>query len=208
MYTCLWVVEPYRLYSAADATSAASMHSRICPARRPPPIASKAIVAPVATSAAVRSSVNDGAVELQTCSAPADRSIVSCSGDRTMLTRPIPSARHSRFSIWPRFDAAAVCTSAVWPSRRIVPTRPSTVSGFTKHDAPSTAVTPSGNCEALRHVDAPVLRVHRAAEHGDGLAEQRLGRVGRSRGDDGACALVADRQGVADTPGEGRQRRR
>ena len=154
MYTCLWVVEPYRLYSDADATSAASMPSRICPARRPPPIASKAIVAPVATSAVLRSSVNDGAVELHTCSAPADRSSASCSVDRTMLTRPMPSARHSRFSIWPRFDAAAVCTRAVWPSRRIVPTRPSTVSGFTKHDAPSTAGHPAGSsrhCETSTH---------------------------------------------------------
>ena len=42
-------------------------------------------------------------------------------------------------SIWPRLDAAAVCTSAVWPSRRIVSTMPSAVSGLTKHDAPSAA---------------------------------------------------------------------
>ena len=67
---------------------------------------------------------------------------------------------------------------------------------------------PVGQLEALRHVDAPVLRVHRAAEHGDGLAEQGLGRVGRSRGDDRAGALVAHRQGVADTSGEGPQHRR
>ena len=86
-----------------------------------------------------------GDVALHTYLAPMDRSSVSCSGLRTMLTRSMPSLRQILLSIWPRFDAAAVCTSAVWPSRRIVSTMPSAVNGLTKHDAPSAAVVPSGN---------------------------------------------------------------
>src|SRR5262249_10317998 len=48
-------------------------------------------------------------------------------------------------NICPRLDAAAVCTSAVCPSRRIVPTMPSTVSGFTKQEAPCAGVVPAGS---------------------------------------------------------------
>ena len=57
----------------------------------------------------------------------------------------MPSARQIRLSIWPRFDAAAVWTSALWPSRRIVSVMPSAVSGLTKHDAPSAALVPAGS---------------------------------------------------------------
>ena len=60
-----------------------------------------------------------------------------------------------RLSIWPRLEAAAVCTSAVWPSRRIVSTMPSAVSGLTKHDAPSAGVVPSGS---TRHCAAVMQR--------------------------------------------------
>src|SRR5450830_1880416 len=42
-------------------------------------------------------------------------------------------------------QAAAVCTRAVWPSRRIVSTMPKAVSGLTKHEAPSAAVASSGS---------------------------------------------------------------
>src|SRR5262245_5417020 len=62
------------------------------------------------------------------------------------------SWRHTLVNICPRLDAAAVCTSAVCPSRRIVPTMPSTVSGFTKHEAPCAGVMPAGStrqCAAL-----------------------------------------------------------
>ena len=51
---------------------------------------------------------------------------------------------HSLLSICPRLDAAAVCTSAECPSRRIVDSMPRAVSGLTYADAPCTAVTPSG----------------------------------------------------------------
>src|SRR5215468_6841119 len=61
-----------------------------------------------------------------------------------MFTRPIPSSWQILFSIWPRFDAAAVCTSALWPSRFIVSVMPSAVSGLTNHEAPSAAVVPAG----------------------------------------------------------------
>ena len=57
----------------------------------------------------------------------------------------MPSARQTRLSIWPRLDAAAVWTSAGWPSRRIVSTIPNAVNGLTKDAAPSAAVAPAGN---------------------------------------------------------------
>ena len=64
---------------------------------------------------------------------------------RTMLTRPMPSLMQILLSIWPRLEAAAVCTSALWPSRRMVSTMPSAVSGLTNHDAPSAGVVPAGS---------------------------------------------------------------
>jgi hypothetical protein len=120
------------------------MAVRIWLANLPPPMASKASVAPVATNASTRSAMKAGAVELQTWTAPIPRKSAACSGLRTMLTSPTPSSRQTLLSIWPRFEAAAVCTSAVWPSRRMVSTMPSEVSGLTKHEAPSTAVVLSG----------------------------------------------------------------
>src|SRR3978361_2005211 len=72
-----------------------------------------------------------------------------------MLTSGMPSARQSLTSIWPRFDAAAVCTRAECPSRRIVSTIPRAVSGLTKDDAPSLAVAPSGR---TRHAAALTTR--------------------------------------------------
>ena len=60
-----------------------------------------------------------------------------------------------RLSIWPRLEAAAVCTSALWPSRRMVSTMPSAVSGLTKHEAPSAGVAPAGS---TRHCSALMVR--------------------------------------------------
>ena len=74
---------------------------------------------------------------------------LACSALRTMLTSSTPSLRQILFSIWPRLEAAAVCTSAVCPSRRMVSTMPSAVSGLTKHDAPSAGVVPSGSTMAV-----------------------------------------------------------
>jgi len=48
--------------------------------------------------------------ELHTWTAPSERSNSSCSGLRTTLTSGTPSLMQSLTSIWPRFDAAAVCT--------------------------------------------------------------------------------------------------
>src|SRR6266404_9322602 len=121
------------------------MQVRICPASLPPPIASNASVAPVSTSALVRSFMKVGAVESTICLAPILCSISACSGLRTILTRPMPSLRQILLSICPRLEAAAVCTSALWPSRRIVSVMPSAVSGLTKQEAPSAAVVPSGS---------------------------------------------------------------
>src|SRR3979409_6275 len=55
------------------------MQVRIWLASLPPPMASKAIVAPVSTSACVRSSMKVGEVELQTYLAPMARSSLACS---------------------------------------------------------------------------------------------------------------------------------
>src|SRR5580658_1934170 len=57
----------------------------------------------------------------------------------------MPSLMQILFSIWPRFEAAAVCTSALWPSRRMVSVMPSAVRGLTNQDAPSAAVVPAGS---------------------------------------------------------------
>lgn len=62
-----------------------------------------------------------------------------------MFTSPTPSARQTLTSICPRFEAAAVCTSAVWPSWRIVSTIARAVSGLTNIDAPSAVLAPSGS---------------------------------------------------------------
>ena len=97
MYTCLCVVDPYRLHPVAVVVAAASMHAKISPASLPPPTASKANVAEVASSAAVRSARNVGELELHTQVAPIALSRSSCSGLRTMLTSgiwPSGSSRH------------------------------------------------------------------------------------------------------------------
>ena len=75
-------------------------------------MASKAMVAPVAASASVSSSMKLGDAVMHTCLAPCSRSSAACSGLRTMFTSAMPSFRQMRLSICPRFDAAAVCTSA------------------------------------------------------------------------------------------------
>src|SRR5215475_11268024 len=120
------------------------MQVKIWLASLPPPIASKAMVAPVSTSACVSSSAKVAEFESTTCFAPMPYNSLACSALRTMFTRPMPSSWQILFSIWPRFDAAAVCTSALWPSRFIVSVMPSAVSGLTNHEAPSAAVVPAG----------------------------------------------------------------
>lgn len=129
---------------------AASMALSSWPASRPPPTASNPSVAPVSRNAATRSASNVGSLESQTCPAPCSRNSAACFGRRTTLTSGTPSARQIRLSICPRLDAAAVCTSPVCPSRRMVSTIPSAVSGFTNDDAPSTGSAPSGSGRHIR----------------------------------------------------------
>src|SRR6201997_2693451 len=131
------------------------MPFRIWLASVPPPVASKASVADVAFRASTRSVENDGDAELRTCVAPIDLSSTSCSGLRTILTSGIPSFWQSLTSIWPRLDAAAVCTRPECPSRRMVSVIPSAVIGLTKDDAPSLAVAPLGR---TRHAAASTVR--------------------------------------------------
>ncbi len=125
------------------------MAARIWPASGPPPMASKAMVAPVSIRAAVRSSVNESRLLFTTWVAPIERRRSSCSCLRTMLTSWMPSAMQILLSIWPRFDAAAVWTRAVWPSRRMVSVMPRAVSGLTNIEAPSRGVEPSLSTRAL-----------------------------------------------------------
>src|SRR5262245_57286981 len=92
------------------------------------------------------------ALELHTWAAPMLFKRSACSGLRTMFTSATRSLRQILLSICPRLDAAAVCTSAWWPSRRMVSTIPSAVRGLTKQSAPSAAVVPGGktrHCAAL-----------------------------------------------------------
>src|SRR6516165_5933230 len=131
------------------------MPLRIWLASVPPPVASKARVADVALSASTRSAENDGEAELRTYVAPSDLSNFSCSGLRTILTSGIPSSWQSLTSIWPRLDAAAVCTRPECPSRRMVSVIPSAVIGLTKDDAPSRAVALSGR---TKQADASTAR--------------------------------------------------
>ena len=85
------------------------------------------------------------------------------------------------------------------PRARIVSTMPSAVSGLTKQRRPRPVSCPAaapGIATALMHA---VLRVHRAAEDRDGLAEQRLRGRRRARLDDHAGAFVADGQRLLET---------
>ena len=68
------------------------------------------------------------------------RSNSACSSFLTIFTSSTPSAIQIRLSIWPRLDAAAVWTSAVCPSRRMVSNIASAVNGLIKLDAPSLAL--------------------------------------------------------------------
>ena len=131
------------------------MQPKICPANLPPPVASNASVAPFVASASVSSARNSGELASHTCTAPIARKSAACSGLRTMLTNGTPSCWQMRLSICPRLDAAAVCTSAACPSRRMVSTMPSAVSGFTKHEAPSAQLASSGS---TRHWSAGMAR--------------------------------------------------
>ena len=72
-----------------------------------------------------------------------------------MLTSAMLSRWQMRLSIWPRLDAAAVCTKALWPSRRMVSTMPSAVNGLTNDEAPSAGVAPAGSS---RHWSAGMAR--------------------------------------------------
>ena len=134
------------------------------------------------------------------------RSSLACSGLRTMLTRPMPSSRQILFSIWPRFEAAAVWTSALWPSRFMVSIMPSAVSGLTNHEAPSAARRAGRQRLAVGRLQQAILRIHRAAHHRHRLAQQRLRRLGRARLDHRARALVADRHGLVEPGRQAGQR--
>src|SRR5262245_25104810 len=93
-----------------------------------------------------------GELELHTWVAPIFFKRSTCSSLRTMFTRATRSLMQILLSICPRLDAAAVCTSALWPSRRMVSTMPSAVRGLTKQSAPSAGVVPGGktrHCAAL-----------------------------------------------------------
>ena len=68
----------------------------------------------------------------------------TCASLRTMLTSGMPSLMQILLSIWPRLEAAAVCTSALKPSIFICSVKPSEVRGLTNIEAPSATLAPSG----------------------------------------------------------------
>ena len=116
---------------------------------------SKTILALVATSVSNIVVRKSGEPESQTYVAPIPRSSSTCSGRRTTLTSGTSSAVQCRTSICPRLEAAAVCTRAVSPSSRIVPTMPRTVIGLTNQPAAGAGVTSSGS---TRHSAAFAVR--------------------------------------------------
>ena len=130
---------------------------------------------------------------------------LACSARRTMLTRPMPSAAQIRTSICPRLEAAAVWTSALWPSARIVSTIDSAVSGLMNSAAPSRGADVVGQLDDRCRVGDAVVSPHRPAEQRDATADQR-GRF-RARRDHGAGALVADRQRLVQPIAIQRERR-
>src|ERR1700679_4084632 len=130
------------------------MQPKICPASGPPPIASKAIVAPVAASASVRSFRKVAESVRHTWTAPAAFNKSSCSFLRTIFTKLTPSLRQSRLSICPRLEAAAECREGIDETRGAV--------------GGSRAL---GQDQALIDLDASILRIHGAAEHRHGLTD-------------------------------------
>ena len=148
-----------------------------------------------------------GDAVLTTCTAPCSRSSASCSGLRTMLTRPMPSARQIRFSIWPRFDAAAVWTSALWPSRRIVSVMPRAVSGLTKHDAPSAALVPAGSGRQSSAFTVRYCEYIAPPRTATVLPSSACAAGAAAGRDHGARAFVADRHRLAEAAGHRLHRR-
>ena len=137
-------------------------------------MASKAMVAPVALTAAVRSSMNESADELQTCSAPAERSSSTCA-----------SRAHDVDERDAVGEAEAVEHLAEVRRRRGVDERgvalathradlPEDGQRVDEARRPLDRGDARRQLEALGDGDAAVLGVHRAAEQADGLAEQRL----------------------------------
>mmetsp|Transcript_87273 Transcript_87273/g.260348 ORF Transcript_87273/g.260348 Transcript_87273/m.260348 type:complete len:272 (+) Transcript_87273:428-1243(+) len=135
------------LNSAPLLFAAICMQAKIWPQSSPPPTASKATVAPVATSASVRSSTKLAEAWSTTFSAPRSFSTFASPGlnfSLTMLTRGTPSFRQARLSMRPMLDAAAVSTRALCPSMRMVSSMPSAAMGLTNHEEASAGLTPSG----------------------------------------------------------------
>ncbi len=114
-------------------------------AMSPPPIASNASVAPVASIASTSALSKSAAPLSSTYCAPSSRSRATCEALRTTLTSGTPSAAQIFTSIWPRFEAAAVWISAVWPSTRIVSSIDSAVIGLISAEAPVSGAVPSGS---------------------------------------------------------------
>jgi hypothetical protein len=101
-----------------------------------------------------------------------------------------------RFSIWPRFDAAAVWTSA------LVPLHAHGLDHRQRGQRVDEGRSAVGRCcvggkhEAVLGPHAAVLGIHGAADNGDSLAVQRL-RLPRVAGcDDDSGALVANGHGL------------
>ena len=150
------------------------MQARIWPASGPPPMASKAIVAPVAARASVRSFKNVGESVRHTCIAPAALQQIFLflladdihQADAILAAEPVEHL--------PKIGGRGRVHQGLVPLARMVPIIPRAVSGLTKHDAPSAARRAGRQRQTLIHLDASILRIHRAAQHRDRLTQQRL----------------------------------
>ena len=160
-------------------------------------------VAPVAVSAAVRSAMNDSADELQTCSAPAERSSSSWSarahdvdeGDAVGDAQPVEHLAEVR-----RRGGVDERGVALAPHRADVPEHGQRVHEarrpFDRRDAGRAArgTAPRRTqryCEYIAPPSRPTV-----------LPSSACARRRRPGGDDRAAALVADRERLADAPGE------
>ena len=149
------------------ATAAASMQLRIWPASLPPPVASNAMVAPVAVSAAVRSFINVSAVEFTMYLAPRSRRILSCSGLRNIDQVDTIGDAHPVQHL-PQVGGGSGVYQRLVPSLRMVSHHAQGGERIDKQDAPSAAVVPSSQRQALIDTEAAILGVHLAAHHTDG----------------------------------------
>ena len=180
------------------------MAVRIWLASLPPPVASNASVAPVATRASTRSAWNVGALELQTYFAPRRCRISACSG----LAHDVHERDAVRDAQLVQHLAEIRCGGGV--HERLVALGLHGLDhaerGERVHEtggAFARASFPPAAAGTERDGHAAVLGVHAAAHAGDGAAQQRLGGRRRARLHDDSGAFVAHGHGLVEARSHG-----